>query len=411
MQTALTLLHGQRAKAWAGTGTVSSITLTAAEQRSLVAAAGRGPPGAGAPKPSETPKSKNWHCGEVGHLRRDCPARVRRPPNADSTEAAPQEERALFTSCHVRSAMVCVSDCLTGQAIIDPGATATVAGDKWVRAYKAALTPAERVVVRMEPADVTFRFGDGIGHACKLVAVLPICIGGGSYHLRVHIVHGNLPVLLSLDSLRRARAVLDLEAGTLLLKDSGTTVRLGTKQAGHLTLVVLPRAAPRVSAAASALAAGVEPAAGSSSKAPPPAILPEDDLPAIAARLHRTYGHAGSARLSHMLRTAGYSHAALHAAVAAAVSGCRAWQLVLPAPHHPVVALPRSSRFNETVAMDLASIRGLGTFAHFIDLGSRLSRCVAIPNKLAPTVVRAFCLELYSSCNRSLPHWRPPSPQ
>lgn len=91
-----------------------------------------------------------------------------------------------------------------------------------------------------------------------------------------------------------------------------------------------------------------------------------------------------------MLRTAGCTDATLHAAVAAAVSGCRACQLAQPAPHHPIVALPQSSLFNETVAMDLASIRGLGTFAHFIDLGSRLSRCVAIPNKLAPTVVRAF---------------------
>lgn len=390
MQAALTLLHGQRAKAWAGTGSFASVTLTVAEHRALVAAAGRAPTGGTTAKTPDSSKPKCWHCKEVGHLRRDCPARSRQPQTAVD-EVAAQEERALFTSCSVRSAMVCVSDCLTGHAIIDPGATATVAGERWVRAYKGALHPDERATCRVEPADVLFRFGDGVGQACKTVAFIPICIGGGGYQLRVHVVPGDLPLLLSLVSLRRARAVLDLEANTIFLKDSGVTVPLRVNKAGHLTLLVLPRTAPGAPPAHSTLAAAVEPTTGSSSRAPPPAIVPgQANLSSVAERLHRTYGHAGAGRLSHMLHTAGCSDPALHAAVAAAVSKCRACQLAEPAPHHPVVALPRSSRFNETVAMDLASIRGLGTFAHFIDLGTRLSRCVAIPNKLGPTVVRAF---------------------
>lgn len=202
---------------------------------------------------------------------------------------------------------------------------------------------------------------------------------------------GDLPLHLSLDSLRRARGVLDLEANTLFLKESGTTVPLAVNRAGQLMLMVLPHAALRPTMAISALVATLQRPSGRSPTTPPPAIATgQVDLSALATRLHRTYGHAGAARLSHMLHMAGCSVSKLHVAIATAVTGCRACQLAQPAPHHPVVALPRSSRFNETVAMDLASIRGLGTFVHFIDLGTRLSRCVAIPNKLTPTVARAF---------------------
>lgn len=130
MQAELKLLHGQRAKAWAGTDTVSYISLTAAEHRALVAAVAREPTCAVTPKPSDTSKPQAWHCPEVGHLRRGCPVRVRRHPSSDGAGAAPQKERALLTSCHERLVMVCVSDYLTSQANIDPGATATFASEK-----------------------------------------------------------------------------------------------------------------------------------------------------------------------------------------------------------------------------------------------------------------------------------------
>lgn len=77
MQAAQTLLHGQRAKAWAGTGSVASVTLTVAEHCTLVAAASRAPPGSSSMHPGESSKAKCWHCKDTGHLPRACPARVR----------------------------------------------------------------------------------------------------------------------------------------------------------------------------------------------------------------------------------------------------------------------------------------------------------------------------------------------
>lgn len=298
----------------------------------------------------------------------------------------------------MRSALVCVFFCLTGQVITDAGATATVACQHWVRPYTAALMPQENAALRTEQVDVNFRCRDGVGHSRRELAVLPISIFGGGYQLRVHVVPVDLPLLLGLDCLWRARAVLDLEENTLFLKDSGLTVPLAVNKAGRLALVVLPHAAPRPSAAISALVAGVELSSGSSSTTPSPAIgTSHVDLSGRANRLHRTYGHAAAARLSHKLHTAVCSDAKLLAALEAAVTSCQACELAQPAPHHPVVSLHRSSRVNETIAMDLAGIRGLGTLAHFIDLRTRLLRCVAIHNKLTPTVVVNFLTRGYPS--------------
>lgn len=391
MQAALTLLHGQRAKAWAGASSSASVTLTAEEHRALMAAASRGGSGSAVPKPADLSKMRCWHCHEMGHARRNCPARARRDPADIPAAPPPADERALYTTCGVRSTLMCRNGDVPGRAIIDPGATATVAGAQWVALYKAAFSEAERATARSEAVDVVFRFGDGGERRCGTVAVLPVSVGQTAYMLRVHVVPGGLPLLLSRDSLRRARAVLDMDDDTLFMKDTRCTVPLDTNAAGHLTLVVLPIAAPRGVVRATAMAAKVTPAGPGLASVPAPVVsAASPNLPATAERLHKTYGHAGAARISALLRQAGCDDPAVHAAVEAAVKSCRACQLAQPAPHHPTVAMPRSSRFNDTVALDLASIRGLGMFVHFIDLGTRLSRCVSVSNKLSQTVVRAF---------------------
>ena len=54
------------------------------------------------------------------------------------------------------------------------------------------------------------------------------------------------------------------------------------------------------------------------------------------------------------------------------------------------MTLPRPTVFNDTVADDLAEVTGRGRFLHMIDLGTRLSRCVVVADKKAPTIVRTL---------------------
>lgn len=134
-----------------------------------------------------------------------------------------------------------------------------------------------------------FRFRDGGRRRCRTVAILPISMGGTGYRLRVHIVAEDLPLLLSRDSLRRARAVLDLDTDTMLLKTTSCTVPLSTNAAGHLTLEELPFAARAGTAAASALAGAVEPAEADTSTNHGPAITAgQRNLAAVTVRLHKT---------------------------------------------------------------------------------------------------------------------------
>ena len=113
-------------------------------------------------------------------------------------------------------------------------------------------------------------------------------------------------------------------------------------------------------------------------------------LPAGPTRLHRTYAHPGAARLLHHLKEAGCTDATIASAlrrVSEVCTVCRGSRSRFP---RAVVTMPRPTVFNDTVAVDLAEISGRGRFLHVIDLGTRLSRCVVVADKEAPTIVRAL---------------------
>lgn len=139
MHAGLTLLHGQCAKAWAGASSSASVTLTAKEHRGLMAAASREGSGSAVPKPADLSMMRCWHCREMRHARLPCLARPRRDPAGNSAAPLPADERALYTTCGVRSTLMCRTGDVPGRDIIYPGATATVAGAQWVALHKAAL--------------------------------------------------------------------------------------------------------------------------------------------------------------------------------------------------------------------------------------------------------------------------------
>eukprot|EP00168_Porphyra_purpurea_P017503 TRINITY_DN6081_c0_g1_i2.p1 TRINITY_DN6081_c0_g1~~TRINITY_DN6081_c0_g1_i2.p1 ORF type:complete len:874 (-),score=94.27 TRINITY_DN6081_c0_g1_i2:1941-4562(-) len=113
-------------------------------------------------------------------------------------------------------------------------------------------------------------------------------------------------------------------------------------------------------------------------------------LPAVLTRLHRTYAQAGADRIIHVLKEAGCTDAAIDPAMRRVTETCSACRSARAGPPRAVVTVPRPSVLNDTVAMDLAKIAGFGTFLHLIDLGTRLSRCVVVADKEAPTIVRAL---------------------
>ena len=236
---------------------VETITLTASEHAALLTA--------GLDRSRSGPLVC-WHCHKEGHVRFHCPERIPRDPAtrpatpplshpAAAGDALPRPTMVVSTVATGAdaprspgaprlesggAAVLSAVGCPVGVAIVDSGATATVAGADWMHAYLAALPASLRVTARVTPAAVLFRFGDKRTTLAAHRWDIPISLGGVVRRLGAHVVPGDLQLLLSRPALRVARAVLDFEDDSLWLKDLQTTVPLGVDAAGHLTVCLLP---------------------------------------------------------------------------------------------------------------------------------------------------------------------------
>lgn len=91
-----------------------------------------------------------------------------------------------------------------------------------------------------------------------------------------------------------------------------------------------------------------------------------------------------------LLRHQGVTDKEVFTAVTSAVSSCEVCRQTAPRLTRPLVSTPRTLRFNDTVAVDLAEVAPLGRLLHIVDVGTRFAKAVAIPNKSTATVTRAL---------------------
>jgi len=141
-------------------------------------------------------------------------------------------------------------------------------------------------------------------------------------------------------------------------------------------------------------------AAGSSRAPPVPALrafvlaaILTSDTPVLhqkAFELHTHYGSLSAARLNELPQTAGAQDDKVFEAATAAVDGCDACKRTAPRPNLPLVAVPRALQSNDTVAVDLAQVAPAGIFLHMVELGTRVSKAVALSNKEPNTVARVL---------------------
>ena len=370
------------------------------------------------PRPRRLPRNPKgddvgcWHCGITGHVRRDCrkrlaeeAARSGAPPGgggassgagggmgdgggggSDGDEAA----YAVRETCHlVLVATGGEAPSLAGPAgdvILDIGATATVAGAAWVAAYLALLSPVDQARVLSTRGLAVFTFGGGASQRAVERLEFPVRVGGARCLLSVGVVAGSLPLLLSRRSLASLGTVLGVAAGRLTVSALDVTVFLALSAAGHLTFNAVTGQGRVLGASEPAPIRAVALVAVLA------AVLDKDSagLDRAVRKLHTQYGHCSAARLIGLLRDQGVTDAEVFRAVTAETTACDACRRDGPRPPHPLVAIPKSLPFSDTVAVDLAFLPPLGLFLDMVDLGTRFSKAVALANKETATVTWAL---------------------
>ena len=262
-------------------------------------------------------------------------------------------------------------------AVLDCGATSTVCGKAWFDEYILSLVPSDREKIVYTESNKPYRFGDGrVVHAIK-GARAPVMLGSQPVLLETDIVDADIPLLLSKKSMKKVGMRLHFDKDCVEL--FGKEIPLNETSNGlyYIPLTKSKQLIDHIS---------------NDDDFKEPVILTLTSKKTnkdIATKLHRAFAHPGVDKLLRLLDHAGpqwSENQELKQELKNVTDNCQTCKIYKKAPPRPVVALPMAMEFQEVVAMDLKEYDGK-LILHLIDLCTRLSAGVFIPNKNKETII------------------------
>ena len=168
-------------------------------------------------------------CREKGHWARECP---------NKGKQVPKDGEEVITSFFVCFGGDHSTPGYIGKGVIDTGCSRFLIGQSTLEKWERILTrrgglSTQRIL--LEKA-TTFRFGNDETLETRTLAILPVGIAGVNGVLRVHVVHGDAPLLLSKEILRDLCCHIDLGRGHLYLEKLGVRAVVTSEQSPHLLL-------------------------------------------------------------------------------------------------------------------------------------------------------------------------------
>ena len=163
--------------------------------------------------------------GSVYHWAKDCPDSYENMMKGKN-KAKDDDEITLFSD----SLKQFVGETL-GTAVLDSGCTKNVCGKAWLGCYLETLDKGQLAKIEEFTSDTSFKFGNG-DHVKSIKRVkIPTCIGGKNVFMETDIIHGDSPLLLSKDAMKKAEMNIDF------IKDEvtvfGPTQKLLFTSSGH----------------------------------------------------------------------------------------------------------------------------------------------------------------------------------
>ena len=96
-----------------------------------------------------------------------------------------------------------------GKGLLDTGCTKTVAGETWMIEFLETLSPVETEKVKEDVGAAKFRFGDGVEYKSNKELIIPVVIGSVHQFMKVDLVPCEIPLLISVNSMKRMNMTLD----------------------------------------------------------------------------------------------------------------------------------------------------------------------------------------------------------
>ena len=299
-------------------------------------------------------------CDSVRHLVKQC------PHSYENMARQKVEKAVLFTGNKPQETLVLLAES-ANSAVLDSACTSTVAGEIWMNCYMDSLDPTIRDKVVEQSSDTMFKFGGGTVLKSNRKMIFPCSVAGVDCEIEADVVDSDIPLLLSKDSMKKAKMKLDLENDSASI--FGKEVQLQCTSSGHYC-VPIDQVKVNVEETSSVLMSTQQ----------------SKDKMSVIEKLHKQFAHPTAKRLKSLLEDAGgYTEEHLKC-VDKVTECCEICKRYKKAPARPVVSLPLASEFNEVVAVDLEEWKHNVYFLHMIDLATRFSLASVIRRK-TPDVI------------------------
>ena len=274
------------------------------------------------------------------------------------------------------------------EAIIDCACPTTVSGKVWIHRFITQLSEADKALVEYEESERIFKFGGGEQRKSLGVITFPCYFGQRNILMKSEIVDADFPLLLGNSLLKKARAVLKISEQVAVILD--IEVKMRETNSGHFCLKIdgpkadVPYTKYTVQGESDEVAIQKE-----------LCLINQLTLQDVE-KLHHQFGH--SKKIAELIKNSNKMTKEVSGYLESVEENCDSCKVNRKQKPKPAVGLPRASKFNEIVTMDLKQYEELNFkyILYLVDMFSRFMVAAFIADK-KPSTVGAVILEKWVS--------------
>ena len=321
-------------------------------------------------------------CGSKYHWVKECPQRQQQVKFTEDQGEHLSETESVNITLFIKQQPVLSPQTVFvtetyNTAVIDTACTKTVCGSKWFYKLFDSLDEMSQRKITFHESKTPFKFGDGETKYSYQLVKIPAKIGTKYCFIEAEVVDCEIPLLLSKESLKRAKTIIDLDNDKVSM--FGKQIDVQFTSSGHYCVNILD---PKVQIPKEVDFEEV-------------LLLTNDTVSKkkkrdILWKLHLQFCHPSSNRLISLLKSTGSIDSETQSIVNDISSKCVVCHRLQRPQAKPIVGFSHANDFNQIVAMDLHEIDHNFYYLHIIDLFSRLSAAAIIRKKDSQVIVDKF---------------------
>ena len=323
-------------------------------------------------------------CKSEMHWARECPHREEEQSLVTENNEEDEEEEDALLSEHVVLMQTPDSESsLLSEtwncALLDSGASKTVAGRMWLDNFIEGLPEKEKEKVKFSPSKSSYKFGDGTKIQALQNVVIPAKMGNTYIRINTDVVDKEIPLLMSRETMKKARMKIDCYNNRAQVF-GGEELILNETSKGHW-IIPLTEGLQMLQKFEKGTIENIT-----------LNLYECQDNKKLAKRMHSNFAHPSSERLIRLVNSADEkwsNNNELKDAIKEVTERCVICRKHKKTPPRPVVGFPMATKFNECVAMDLKFYEGK-IILHMIDHLSKLSAGERIPSKEPKIIIKSI---------------------